>query len=293
VRVLHLDSGREMRGGQFQALHLLETFSARGMRQLLLAPSGAPLHEAARRAGVETGILSWRAIRSAARDFDLVHCHDARTHTLAALSGVRFVVSRRVVFPIRRGALSRWKYARAERFLAISTAVECELLRAGIAASRIDVVPDGVHVPAVPGARTGAVVAIESDDPLKGNELVREAYPEVVFTRDLEGVLPTARVLVYITESEGLGSAALLAMAHGVPVVASRVGGLPEIVHDGQTGLLVRNQAGEIGRAIRRLLDEEALAARLAAAGRALVERRYTVAHLAESTLASYRKALE
>ena len=41
------------------------------------------------------------------------------------------------------------------------------------------------------------------------------------------------------SRAEGLGSAALLAMAHGVPVVATRVGGLPEIVEDGRTGWLV------------------------------------------------------
>jgi hypothetical protein len=281
-----------MRGGQHQARWLMEALARRGVEQRLLAPAGAPLHEAARRIGVETGVLSWSAVRAEVRRVDLAHCHDARTHTLAAFAGAPFVVSRRVIFPVRRGLVSRWKYGRARRFLAISNAVECELLRAGIAAERIDLVPDGVELPERMSTRTGAVIAIDSDDPLKGGELLRLAHPDVYFTCDLDGQLPTARVFVYITESEGLGSAALLAMAHGVPVVASRVGGLPEIVIDGRTGLLVRNQADEIGRAIRRLLGEEALAARLGAAGRALIERRYTVERMAEATLASYGKAL-
>ena len=45
-------------------------------------------------------------------------------------------------------------------------------------------------------------------------------------------------MFVYITESEGLGSAVLLAMAAGTPVIASRVGGLPEAIEDGVNGLL-------------------------------------------------------
>lgn len=281
-----------MRGGQFQVKHLVEALAARGVAQRLLAPAGAPLHEEARRAGVETGILSFGTLRRAAREFDLVHCHDARTHTLAAVAGVRFVASRRVVFPVKRGLLSQWKYARAARFLAISNAVECELLKAGIPAGRIDIVPDGVVLPPHLSTRTGPVVAVESDDPLKGRELMRAAHAGVHFTHDLAIALETARVFVYITESEGLGSAALLAMAHGVPVVASRVGGLPEIVINGHTGLTVRNNPGEIGLAIRRLLADDELALRLAAAARALVERRYTVEHMATATLASYGKVL-
>jgi glycosyltransferase involved in cell wall biosynthesis len=47
------------------------------------------------------------------------------------------------------------------------------------------------------------------------------------------------------SRSEGLGSAALMAMAHGLPVIATRVGGLPEIVEDGKTGWLVAPESAE------------------------------------------------
>lgn len=65
---------------------------------------------------------------------------------------------------------------------------------------------------------------------------------------------------------------AMEAMAAGKPVIASRIGGLPEIVADGDTGIVVSpGDPGELRAAITRLVDEPALAARMGAAGRARV----------------------
>ncbi|MGH9455921.1 MAG: glycosyltransferase, partial [Terriglobia bacterium] len=56
--------------------------------------------------------------------------------------------------------------------------------------------------------------------------------------------------------AEGLGSSALLAMAHGLPVAASRVGGLPEIVQEGKTGwLFAPGSAPELAEVVVRALD--------------------------------------
>ena len=63
-------------------------------------------------------------------------------------------------------------------------------------------------------------------------------------SQHLEADLRDAAMLVYLTASEGLGSGALLAMSAGVPVIASRVGGLPEIVRHRETGLLVEEYCG-------------------------------------------------
>ena len=93
---------------------------------------------------------------------------------------------------------------------------------------------------------------------MKGSDLAREgakiAGVELHLSDDLQADLPSASLLVYITRSEGLGSAALLAMAYGVPVVASRVGGLPEIVSHCENGILTDNEPTAIAQAIRRAL---------------------------------------
>ena len=91
-------------------------------------------------------------------------------------------------------------------------------------------------------------------------EAARIGAFEVCYSSDLERDLPHASVFVYITRSEGLGSAALLAMARGVPVVASRVGGLPEIVEDGVNGMLVPNDPEAIACGDRRACRSAATA---------------------------------
>ena len=68
----------------------------------------------------------------------------------------------------------------------------------------------------------------------------------VVFSADLESDLLHAAAFLYITRSEGLGSAALLAMAMGIPVVASRQGGLTEVFEDERSGLFVQNDQGKL-----------------------------------------------
>ena len=70
---------------------------------------------------------------------------------------------------------------------------------------------------------------------------------------NLEADLPRARALVYLTHSEGLGSGILLGMAHGVTVIASGVGGIPELIEDGVNGILVANEPAAVAAALKRI----------------------------------------
>lgn len=296
--ILHIDSGSEMRGGQWQALYLMRGLRAAGHPIRLLAPAGSPLMAHAQVDGIDARPLGIAALAGATSGVHLIHAHDARAHTLALLGGKPVVVSRRVAFPVRRGVGSRWKYGRAAHYIAVSQCVKQILIEAGIGPERITVVYDGVPIgPAPPKweSRSG-VLALDSDDPAKGKKIVEQAGAianvAVHFSKNLIEDLLRASLFVYITKLEGLGSAALLAMAAGAPVLASRVGGLPEIVEDGVTGLLTSNDPPEVANGIARLLGDPELAARLSAVARSHVENHFTLERMLSQTVHVYERML-
>jgi glycosyltransferase involved in cell wall biosynthesis len=109
------------------------------------------------------------------------------------------------------------------------------------------------------------------------------------FRSDIGACLAAADVVALPSLQEGLGVAALEAMAAGLAVVGSRVGGLAEAVVSGETGILVPpGDAAALAAALLRLAGDAGLRARFGAAGRARVLARYTSVKMAEGTLACY-----
>lgn len=163
LKVVHIDSGKSWRGGQRQVYLLAKGLRDRGHEPLVIAPSGSPLLEKARAAGLAATAVSTRAewdvlaakrIRSRLRAWrpDIVHAHDARSHTMAILamgtnSIIPLLVTRRVAFAPR---LARVKYGRrVTHFIAISHAVKKALALAGVPPEKIDVVYSGVTEPRI------------------------------------------------------------------------------------------------------------------------------------------------
>jgi glycosyltransferase involved in cell wall biosynthesis len=98
-------------------------------------------------------------------------------------------------------------------------------------------------------------------------------WTEALLTPEVARALDEATVLVLPSRSEGLGRVVVEAFCRGRGVVASSVGGIPDIVEDGETGLLVPpGDADALAEALVRVLSDGALAARLGSAARVTVE---------------------
>lgn len=88
--------------------------------------------------------------------------------------------------------------------------------------------------------------------------------------------LQESDVFVRPSRSEGMGNAFAEAMAMGLPVIGTRVGGIVDLIDDGQTGLFVSaNQPADVAEKISSVLVDRALAARLAKQGQAFVREHY------------------
>jgi glycosyltransferase involved in cell wall biosynthesis len=111
--------------------------------------------------------------------------------------------------------------------------------------------------------------------------------------RDVPHLLPALDVFVQPSLHEGLPNAVLEAMAAGLPVVATAVGGTPEVVVDGITGLLVPpSDPDTLAQAITILLRDSGLRHKMARAGRERVAKHFAVKRMVEQTEQLYEQLL-
>lgn len=206
MSVLHLWHSRGWRGGENQ-FRLLASHLSDQWRGHLGAPVGSelarrlenvlPFHALACNGLFDPGsalaarrLLSRHGVR-------LIHAHDAHALSTAIVArigtGARLVVSRRNAFPIKSG----WKYRAADAVVAVSSAAADELMKAGVAASRITIVPDAVDLAELDAAspeRLGVgpadviVLCVAAFSAEKDHATLLQAWAEI------EKVHPTAQL---------------------------------------------------------------------------------------------------
>ncbi len=112
--------------------------------------------------------------------------------------------------------------------------------------------------------------------------------------RDVPDLLAAMDIFVLPSHSEGVSLAVLEAMAAGLPVIVSAVGGLPEIVHDGETGLLIPPKDPEaLAQSLARVLEEPGLAQGLGQKARQQVLKKYSLERLGQVVNAAYDELVE
>jgi glycosyltransferase involved in cell wall biosynthesis len=119
---------------------------------------------------------------------------------------------------------------------------------------------------------------------------LRDRIALVGFRRDVPTVMPDLDLFLFTSRAEGLGTTVLDAFAAGVPVVATRAGGIPEIVRDGESGLLAEpGDAAALADHVWRVLHDDALRERIVAGARATAAD-HAAGPMVRRTLELYRE---
>ncbi len=125
-----------------------------------------------------------------------------------------------------------------------------------------------------------------------GRLAARRPVPPIVLAgerTDVPGLLPAFDIFLSPSRYEGLPTVVVEAMACGVPVVATAVNAVPDLVVPGETGLLVPPRRPDLmAGAVRYLLDHPAIAARMADAARTRLDRRFEIGVLRQTLSAAY-----
>ena len=354
--ILHLDDARSWRGGQQQVLYLHEGLLAAGLDSRIVCQAGGALetrlreahlpHYSLRMRGGHDLVAARRIGRLCRQESAVLHAHTSHAHDLALwasrLGGrMPLVVSRRVDFRVDGSWLRRRKYRsrRVDRYLAISSAVERELLRGGVAPERIRRVPSGIDFSRlhglVPEGRFRESLGIAAHEllfcnvaalaPHKDQAMLLAAFAAYRrdggeghlvllgegelrtallrqrdelslshcvhlpgFVREVLPKLAACDVFVLSSRTEGLGTSMLDAMALGRCVVATRAGGIPDAIRDGETGLLVEpGSATELAKALARVARDADLRLRLGDRAREAV-REFDITETVRRTHAVY-----
>ncbi|HVM18172.1 MAG TPA: glycosyltransferase family 4 protein [Gaiellaceae bacterium] len=259
-----------------------------------------------------------RAARRAARDAVVVHAHwlpagavalATRRPVVVQLWGTDVELARRAR-PLARAVLRR------ARLVVCASSALADAARE-LGAREVRMIPTGVELPeeareeAEPpevlyvgrlSPEKGVLELVEAMRGLDGARLVvagdgplRDRVPEALgfVPHDALGELyRRAAVVACPSRREGYGMACAEAMAHGKPVVAGAVGGLLDLVADGETGVLVPpGDADALRDALRRLLADAELRRRLGAAARERARERLSLEATAAATIDAYRAA--
>ena len=265
-----------------------------------------------------------RALRRGARDADLVHANWLAGALVARFAGRPFVVTLHgsgtagrfsdLGLAERSPRVVQWLLRPARAVIAVSQVLAEAMRAAGV--ENVHEIPYGVGIPAQvgpeddpptvlfagrlsPEKRIDVVAAATEGLPriVAGDGPLRSLLPDAlgfVPQAELFGLMERAAVVLLVSEREGLPNVVLEAMARARTVVSTPVGGIPTVIEDDVTGLLV--PIGDVAatrEALERALGDPELRRRIGAAARKRVRDYCSWDRVTERTLAVYAAAAE
>ena len=341
LSLLFIDTERVWRGGQAQLLTLVKGLHQRGHKIQLICQPQTLLQARAVELGISThtmsirndvGLISLIRLIASLRKLrpEILVFNTPRPIFIGTVAsrfasvGAR-VIFRRVNFPLRKNALTRFKYTWGiDCIVAISESIRLQLEVSGIPSSKIRTIYEGMDLSLYPKNAEGSksasgkpmvVGTVAHLSPEKGIHYLIEAaslipdvqtklrfvvvgegtcLPEIKalaqkkglenvfrfagFHSDTSRFMKTFDIFALPSLSEGLSSAILEAMATSLPIVATEVGGIPELVKNGDNGLLVPPaDPKSLSLAIQHLADHPEESRRMGLSGRKRMEEQFTL----------------
>lgn len=307
-QILHVSTPITWRGGEQQLYYLVK--GSKAYKHTVLCPENSVLAERLRKVeGVEllhfdnaSFFTRWISVQRALTwqqfDFDMLHTHDAKAHSLALyalmVTGKKtpIIVHRRVDFAIKKNAIKSFKYTHhlVGKVISVSKAIDA-LVAEHLPENKRAVVYSGVEIEAMyPPSKnirfelgfdqdTFVIANVAALAPHKDQKTLLKAFAQFLLAKedsknvqlviagegksrssvedaieelglknnvtllgyreDVKKWLASADVFAISSETEGLGTSIIDAMAAKLPVVATSAGGIVELVNENETGLLV------------------------------------------------------
>lgn len=358
MKVLHFSSATTWRGGEQQIAYLFKELQQKRIAQWIFCIEESALAEYCQQQNfphftyqkrfATNPLVGYQLKKLCAKfNIDLVHLHDAHSHTFGYISALLgnqtpFILSRRVDFPVKNNWLSYQKYNHLsiKKILSVSNYVQQILAPAIQDKSKLEVVHSGIDTTrfkytnqqilrqeyGIP-TNTKIIANVAAVAPhkdyftfvdtaailLKSNSLLKffiigadggeaasiSAYIQAKglskhfiltgFRKDIPQILPEVDIFLFTSKEEGLGTAVIDALACGLPVVATRAGGIPEIIQDGVNGFLtpIKN-AQLLAEKVNYLLVNPNTRHEFIKAGKKTVNQ-FSKARMAQKTLTNYQ----
>ena len=339
--ITHVNFAKGFRGGERQTQLLIEQLSLLGYKQKLMVRKNSELTKRC------NGLKNLEIIEiskpyvlhlNKIKDSSIIHAHETKALQFAyfanLLKKIPFIVTRRVDNPLKTNFLNNLMYTNAKVSVALSKAIEKEILRVAPKAkttiipsafSDIEVNEESAkeiknkfdkkfligHVGALDDKHKGQSIIIdiakkiEISHPeihflLVGGGCDEERFKEMAkdltnitfegFVNNVNDYIKCFDMFVFPSRNEGLGSTLLDVMKIGVPIIASHVGGIPDIIKDGENGLLFDiNNPSELEKIILALYKDHKKADSLVSNALKSVEK-YSAQNMAEAYIKIYEE---
>lgn len=312
-KIAHINFAKGYRGGERQTELLIKELSKFGYKQKVLLRKNSKLNSKLNNIKnvkiIEVSKPYFLHINKV-KDCNIIHAHEAKGAQFALIANLLFktpyIITRRVTFPVKKIWFNKLLYKRANRVVALSTAIKREILKS-FELSNIEIIPSSYNnviadEKLVKNIRErfnnkfliGNIGALVDSD--KGQTLIIEAakelqkYEDIHFlfvgsgkdeklfkdmAKDLTNItfigfvdnvvdyIKALNLFLFPSKNEGLGSILLDVIKNEVTIIASNIGGIPDIIKHKHNGLLVNLEVSNIIDAILKLYKDTELRIRL------------------------------